>query len=227
MVGREREAFSNRVLHYASSLRGTRQHWLKQRGRLISMVDTLGLPTIFFTHSAADLQWPELAQLICPEDSDTSLSRIKAVNNNPALADWFFYHRLHKFVDAFYLGVLKATDYWLRFEWQHRGSPHVHDVAWLPNAPDVEQLLKDSVNAEALKQDIIQYADRVVSTINPAVAPDGSDVDSAPLPVTQPHICNKSYLEVADRQEDLSQLIATCQRHTRCSEAYCLRTRHG
>ena len=123
--------------------------------------------------------------------------------------------------------MLKATDYWLRFEWQHRGSPHVHGVACLPNAPDVEQLLKDSVNAEALKQDIIQYADRVVSTINPAVAPDGSDVDSAPLPVTQPHICNKSYLEVADRQEDLSQLITTCQRHTICSEAYCLRTRHG
>ena len=195
MVGREGEAFSNRVLHYASSLRGTRQYWLKQQGRLISMLDTLSLPTIF-THNAADLQWPELAQLICPEDSDTSLSRIKAVNNNPALADWFFYHRAQKFVDAFYLGVLKATDYWLWFEWQHRGSPYVHGVAWLPNGPDVEQLLKDSVNAEALKQDIIQYADRVVSTINPAVAPDGSDVDSAPLPVTQPHICNKSYLEV-------------------------------
>ena len=100
-------------------------------------------------------------------------------------------------------------------------------MAWLPNAPDVEQLLKDTENAEALKQDIIQYADRVVSTINPAVAPDGSDMDSAPLPVTQPHICNKSYLEVADRQEDLSQLITTCQRHTRCSEAYCLQTHHG
>ena len=32
---------------------------------LISMVDTLGLPTIFFAYSAADLQWPELARLIC------------------------------------------------------------------------------------------------------------------------------------------------------------------
>jgi len=35
------------------------------------MVDTLGLPTIFFTHSAADLQWPELARLICPEDPES------------------------------------------------------------------------------------------------------------------------------------------------------------
>lgn len=30
MVGRQGEAFSNRVLHYASSLRGTRQYWYRQ-----------------------------------------------------------------------------------------------------------------------------------------------------------------------------------------------------
>ena len=36
------------------------------------MVDTIGLLTIFFTHSAADLQWPELARLICPDDPDSN-----------------------------------------------------------------------------------------------------------------------------------------------------------
>ena len=224
MVGREGEAFSNRVLHYVASLRGTRQYWFRQRGRLISMVDTLGLPTIFFTHS---VQWPELARLICPDQPDTPSRRIEAVNNNPALADWFFCHRVQRFVEVFYLGVLKATDYWMRFEWQHRGSPHVHGVAWLPNTPDVEQLLKSNDNIESVKEEIIQYANKVVTTINPAVAPDGSDVDDAPPPVTQPHICNKSYLDIEDRHEDLSQLISTCRRHTRCSEAYCLQTRHG
>ena len=67
MVGREGEFFSNRVLHYAGSLHGTGQYWFKQRSRLISMVDALGLPTVFFTHSAVDTQWPELAKLICPK----------------------------------------------------------------------------------------------------------------------------------------------------------------
>ena len=67
MVGCKGEVFSNGVLHYASSLHGTSQYWFKQRTRLISMVDTLGLPTIFFTHSAADAQWPELARLVCPK----------------------------------------------------------------------------------------------------------------------------------------------------------------
>ena len=55
MGGTEGESFSNCVLHYATSLRGTRQYWFKQQSRLIAMVDTLGLPTVFFTHSAADL----------------------------------------------------------------------------------------------------------------------------------------------------------------------------
>ena len=41
----------------------------------------------------------------------------------------------------FYVGILVATDYWMRFEWQHYGSRHVYGVAWLPNAPDVENLI--------------------------------------------------------------------------------------
>ena len=225
MVGRQGEAFSSRVLHFASSLRGTKQYWQRQRSRLLSMVDTLGLPTVFFTHSAADLQWPELAQLICPNNRDSRTARTKAVIDNPALSDWFFYHRVMEFLKAFYTGVLGATDYWLRFEWQHRGSPHVHGLAWLPDTPDVEQLLQS--NSDSLEEDIIMQADRVVSTLNPAVLPDGSNLTDAPPPKVDPHICNKVYGDVQDLDEDLADLVATCQRHTRCSAAYCLRTKHG
>ena len=226
MVGHGGEAFSNRVLHYASSLRGTRQYWFKQRSRLIAMVDTVGLPTVFFTHSAADLQWPELARLICPEEPDSSSSRRESLNQNPAIADWFFYQRIQKFVEAFYVGVLGATDYWMRFEWQHRGSPHVHGLAWLPGAPDVDKVLA-SPDDPAARQELVQYVNKVVCTVNPAVLPDGSNVDSAPAPKTDPHVCNKPYAEVEDIQQDLVDLIATCQRHTRCSAAYCLRTSPG
>ena len=66
VVGHEGEFFTHRVMNFASSLRGTSQFWFNQRSRLISMVDTLGMPTVFFTHSAADGQWPKLARLICP-----------------------------------------------------------------------------------------------------------------------------------------------------------------
>ena len=92
MVGAEGEIFLNRVLHYAASLRGAKQYWFRQRTRLISMVDTLGLPTIFFTQSAADLHWPELTKLTNPDDGNSRSNRNEALIKNPAISGWFFYH---------------------------------------------------------------------------------------------------------------------------------------
>ena len=86
----------------------------------------------------------------------------------------------------YYVDILGACDYWLRFEWQHRGSPHVHGLAWLPNTPDVEL--------------------SIVSTVNPAIFSDGSDASSAPRPQTGPHICEKLFKDVQDFQQDLIQL---------------------
>ena len=90
MVHTSGTSFSTRVLHFAASLRGTRPYWMRQRSRLRAMVDMLGLPIMFFTHSAADLQWPELAHLICPDHPDDRSARSCAVIENPAIAEWFF-----------------------------------------------------------------------------------------------------------------------------------------
>ena len=171
------EQFSKRVMHYASSLRGTKQYWFKQRSRLIAMVDMLGMPTVFFTHSAADNQWPELARLICTDNPESSSSRSTAVNQNPAIADWLFYERISKFVEAFYVDILGATDYWFRFEWQHRGSLHVHGLAWLPNAPDAEKLLSCDESSQFLDvvEHVISYVDQIVSTMNPGIPADGNN----------------------------------------------------
>ena len=155
------EAFSNRVLHFGASLHGTREFWMKQKSRLIATVNTLGLPTVFFTHSAADLQWPELACLLGVEDhTNSSSSRSKA---NPCLADWFFSQRIVKFIDVFYKGFLKAKDYWLRFEYQHRGSLYVHGVTWLEDAPDVEKI--ESSEDPSHQQELIRYIDKTVTYI--------------------------------------------------------------
>ena len=128
-------------------------------------------------------------------------------------------------MDIFFVGILKAKDYWLRFEYQHRGRPHIHGVAWLRDAPDVESVLQ--ANNTSMQAELIKYIDRTVCTTNPAVLDDGSNISNAPPPQINPHICNKPYSSVEDHQQDLNGLIATCQRHTRCSAAYCLRTKSG
>ena len=147
------------------------------------------MPTVFFTHSAADNQRPELARLICTDNPKSSSSRSTAVNQNPAIADWLFYERISKFVEAFYVVILGATDYWFRFEWQHLGSPHVHGLAWLPNAPDAEKLLSCDESSQFLDvvEHVISYADQIMSTMNPGIPADGYNMQNAvPLPKKKP-----------------------------------------
>ena len=79
----------------------------------------------------------------------------------------------------------------------------------------------------ALKIIIVSYADSIVSTINPAISIDGSNAENAPRAQTKPHVCNKPYANVKDINMDLVEMIATCQRHTRCSPAYCLKKKKG
>ena len=109
---------------------------------------TFGLLTVFFTHGAADLQWPELANLICQDSPEDASARRHPVIDNLAVADWFFYERFQQFLKCFYLDILGAKDCWLRFEWQHHGSPHVHGLAWLPGPPDVQLFINPAVAEE-------------------------------------------------------------------------------
>ena len=73
--------------------------------------------------------------------------------------------------------------------WQMRRASSDHCLA---DAPDVQQVLNnsDGINSTAAKEVLFQYVDTIISTINPAVLPDGSSVDEAsssrptPTPVT-------------------------------------------
>ena len=122
------------------------------------------------------------------------------------------------------MNTLNAKDFWLRFECQYRGSPHVHDIAWLKDGPDVKKVLSLE---DPSRKEFIRYINKTMSASNPAVLPDGSNVSDAPPPKVNLHICNKPYSEVEDHTQDLHDLIATCQRHTKCSAAYCLHTKNG
>ena len=98
-------SFPNCVCNFAGSLGGTGHYQMKQRSHMIAMVDTLGLPTAFFTHSAADFQWPELAKLICPDSAEDEDARKQAVIENPAVADWFFCERFQQLFRCFYVDI--------------------------------------------------------------------------------------------------------------------------
>ena len=70
----------------------------------------------------------------------------------------YFDNRVHEFMKI----VLKSnlhplgqiTDHFVRVEFQHRGSPHVHVLLWVQSAPKYNQ------NDES---DIVQFIDKHVS----------------------------------------------------------------
>ena len=133
--------FIRKVTHFAKNIRGTQGYWASQYRRLSAMVSQLGMPTLFVTHSSADLHWPELTRLFnLQEQSNTS----KDLNNNPLLASWFFNQKIESFIKSYYYDVLGAVDHFMRREFQHRGSLHVHGFIWLKDAPKIDDVLSDS-----------------------------------------------------------------------------------
>ena len=116
------------------------------------MLDTLDLHPVSFTHSAADLQWPELAHLICVNDPENRSICSQALVENPAFANWFYYHWVGIFMTNFHEEVPGIKDYWLRFECLHRGCPHVHGLAWLTDAPSIEQSVIPEASALQYKR---------------------------------------------------------------------------
>ena len=51
-------------MRFGSSLHGSRRYWKSQGQNLMAMEEALGMPSVFFTLSAADMQWPELQDLM-------------------------------------------------------------------------------------------------------------------------------------------------------------------
>lgn len=84
-----------KVLYWTHTLPGSNAFWFRCYGDLTAMIETIGMPTIFFTFSSADLQNPDLFQVLKDYDNiyGYDLSQRTLVNNNPMIADWFFYRR--------------------------------------------------------------------------------------------------------------------------------------
>ncbi|KAK3909608.1 ATP-dependent DNA helicase pfh1 [Frankliniella fusca] len=202
-----------KLMFYNSNLQGTRSFWYSKGQELLSMVEQLGLPTLFFTLSAADLHWPDLFKFLSPDEDPQSMSdarRRKLVEQHPAKVDAFFTLRGKTFITEVLRKKFQINDLWYRIEYQHRGSPHIHGVMWLKDAPKFNDLSK-STDEEILQ--IANYFEQYICTTHP-------DINCPPAPI---HPSRLRLAEIIDIKKDLAELLNRVQRHTKCSEAYCLR----
>ena len=105
-------------------------------------------------------------RLLQQEDETNTKTNSEKLINNPAVASVFFHIRIQKFVKFYYQDILGAQDYWFRYEWQHRGSVHVHGMAWLKGAPRAENLLHADPVIRQATIDEVSFLLQYLNSIN-------------------------------------------------------------
>ena len=208
MLETDRTRLTNSILRFGRKIRGTPQYWYSQTQNILQMVKQIGPASVFFTFSVADHQWPDLHRFL---DVENHANIYEAIAHSPLTVDSYVLKRFEIFFNEFFRPYLNIKDHWYRVEWQHRGSLHIHGLAWLENIPDT------TVCAE---NEITRFWNMYVNSWNPAITPQDNPVNFF-WPV-QRHPCSIPFNEVQDLQADLKDLVNICQRHTRCSPAYCL-----
>ena len=133
------------------------------------MIRQLGIPTLFISLSAADTKWLELLQSIYKLTNKKNITheqlekmpwneKCNLISKDPGTCALYFNHRVKKFIKHIlkspYSPFGKLLNFFYRVEFQHRGSPHIHGLLWIENAPHYE---KDNDN------EIIKYVDSIIS----------------------------------------------------------------
>ncbi|XP_044714714.1 PIF1-like helicase domain-containing protein [Hirsutella rhossiliensis] len=189
----------------------------RKRQDLEAYAYSLGCPGAFITFSPADLHWRSLYQhmprygewLRASEPERMALSRY-LLRQNPHIAAFHFYRRYCFFRDIVLRKKFNVTDYWDRYEWQGRGSPHNHGLYWMQEGPAAD------MEDEAARDMFARVWGFHVTAVNPEPRRTVPQGEGNPLSV-DPLGVEMTFLR-------LSQIVNRCQRH-RCNTTYCLRVR--
>ena len=99
-----------------------------------------------------------------PEGPNSYRQRMENLNNNPAIAAYYFQMCWELFFEKVLWPKFNITDWWWRYEWQHRGSSHVHGFFWFSDAPKVDDL---NLGRQDHVDEFVRYWDQHISTWNP------------------------------------------------------------
>nr|XP_022307628.1 uncharacterized protein LOC111113627 [Crassostrea virginica] len=147
---------NDEALRFMQPIRGTPAYWSSAQKDLFAMLRQLGIPTWFCSFSAAEHRWNDAVSSILKHQNDnrdpTSLDwsdKNEILRTNPVTVARMFEHRFHVFQTEVIFSkaepIGKVTDYFQRVEFQQRGSPHMHCLYWIENAPKLDQDGEDTV----------------------------------------------------------------------------------
>ena len=141
---------TDKAYKFMKSLRGSPPYFQAVSKDLFAMIRQLGATTFFMSLSAAETRWGHLLKILSQIVDNKELTEEEALNltwpeksrliqSDPVTCARHFDFCVSKFITEFLstesapLG--KVQDYFYRVEYQQRGSPHVHMMIWVENAP--------------------------------------------------------------------------------------------
>ena len=158
------------VVRQGSQLRGTRPFWRAKSNSLQAHARFLSpeMSPVFLTLSAADMQWPDLHKHFpgysTAADGDYHMLREfvwDGVQNQPHIVAHYLLLRFEAFVEHVLKPFLGYDDFWWRFEWQLRGSGHLHCLFWIKTAPTLK------VDTDEMRALFAQYWGERITAWNP------------------------------------------------------------
>ena len=197
-IGQLREAvkhdksFYRKLLFFGKTLRNTPPFFQARKQELQAMMEQLGEAHAFLAHSYADHHCPYLHKFIVksaelentaldPEATADDRERYKRKTRNlqryPHLVAQFFHLKTQLYIEHVCVGIMGANAYWVRYEWQSRGSVHAHYMLWFNDAPSTDFL------EEIAEQEVRRASEDLI-------------------PSSDPKECKAQQIEIAKRAAD-------------------------
>lgn len=158
-------------------------YWEDIKKRIMAMIRQFGIPTFFITLSAAETKWKPLLKALLTNklkrnvsdaevENLTFIEKVTLIKEDPVACARYFDYRVRQLFTLFKKNYIFQhhciIDYYKRTEFQDRGSPHVHMLIWLKDAPKYDKNNQDST------KNCIEFIDKFIScsSSNEMVNPD-------------------------------------------------------
>ena len=206
------------IVRQGSMLPGTRPYWKSRASSLQAHARFLSTDAapVFVTFSCADMQWHDLQRHLpgfADYETGDDRARQKIVWSNiqdcPHIVAHYLDIRFRTFLKRVVYPYLKVTDHWYRYEWQHRGSGHLHCLFWTESGPPLDPSTEEDRAAFAA-----YWGERVTAWL-----PDRHRLPDARNPAS---LLPSAVVNTADQFTAFANRL---QKHTICRPSYCLRTK--
>ena len=147
------------------------------------------------------------------------------MNKNPHIAAAYLDQRLQVYFKHFLSPLLGVRHFWYRYEWQERGSGHIHGFFWLHDGPRADEidwgLLKrpDAIISDeqtAKMRNFTEYWNQIILASSPFPRQDEN------MPLLGEHPCSLKRDTLKNTKQELADLLNWTERHTKCMPGYCL-----